>query len=141
MGFFFGKKKTDPSQPNKDWPWFMNVGGNPPDDVRPYVRPSLEWLTPDGKSFVCLKQTAPHDPERYWYLQCLIAVSGPNEGRYVVDCGYPEEGGPVLLERYYENLEDVFAVFKQALEYEPLDLSDYVKFVRRGDSWQAAGSR
>ena len=28
MGFFFGKKKLDPSQPHPDWPWTLSEGGN-----------------------------------------------------------------------------------------------------------------
>ena len=42
-------------QPTPDWPWMMEVGGNPPEDAARLVKLALEWLSPDGKSFVSLR--------------------------------------------------------------------------------------
>ena len=93
------------------------------------------------KSFVSLRQEAPHDPEQYWFIQCLISICGPGEGQYVVQCGYAETGGQVLLERYCPDLEAVFALFHPALEYEPMDFSGFTQFLRQPDgSWQAVQS-
>lgn len=126
---FFGRKKTDPSQPNPDWPWSLSEGGA--------VRPSFTWETirsdlaglyPDNDSFLILEQKDPKDSKKYWYIQSAIALQGPNQGKYTVGCGWSGETGPVLMERCYENLDEVTELFQRAFRREKLDLTGYENF-------------
>lgn len=75
-----------------------------------------------------LEQKDPEDDKKYWYIQSAIALSGPDQGKYIVGCGYPGEKGPVLLERCYENLDEVTGIFEAAFQRKPLDLSGYENF-------------
>ena len=82
MGFFFGKKKLDPSQPHPDWPWTLSEGGNILQEFTwENIEHDLAELYPDGDSFLILEQKDPADPKRrYWYIQCAIALQGPSAG-------------------------------------------------------------
>lgn len=88
----------------------------------------LRELYPDNDSFVILEQKDPNDDKKYWYIQSAIALKGPNQGSYIVGCGYPGKTGPALLERCYPNLDDVIGIFERAFQRKPLDLSGYESF-------------
>ena len=127
MGFFFGKKKLDPSQPHPDWPWTLSEGGN---ILRDFTWENIEYdlaeLYPDSDSFLILEQKDPADPKRrYWYIQCAIALQGPSAGQYSLEVGYREDGKGHLLDRTLPMLEQVTAYFDRAFRWKPLDLSAF----------------
>ena len=131
MGFFFGKKKTDPSQPHPDWPWTLSEGGN---ILREFTWDNIEYdlaeLYPDGDSFLILEQKDPKDEKNYWFIQSAIALQGPNKDDYIVGIGWSGETGPVLMERCYhwKDLTAVIEIFERAFQREPLDLTGYESF-------------
>ncbi len=131
MGFFFGKKKADPSQPHPDWPWTLSEGGN---ILQSFTWEDIEYnlneLYPDNDSFLILEQKDPKDGKRYWFIQSAIALQGPNKDDYIVGIGWSGETGPVLMERCYhwKDLDTVIGIFEQAFQRKQLDLSGYENF-------------
>ena len=131
MGFLFGKKKADPSQPHPDWPWTLSEGGN---ILRDFTWENIEYdlaeLYPDSDSFLILEQKDPKNDEHYWYIQSAIALKGPNKDNYIVGVGWTGESGPALMERCYhwKDLDTVIGIFEQAFQRKPLDLSGYESF-------------
>ena len=131
MGFFFGKKKLDPSQPHPDWPWTLSEGGN---ILREFtwedIEHNLAELYPDNDSFLILEQKDPKNNERYWYIQSAIALKGPNKDYYTVGVGWSGESGPALMERCYhwKDLDTVIGIFERAFQGKCLDLSGYESF-------------
>ncbi len=126
---FFGKKKSDPSQPNPDWPWSLSEGGaDCPSFTWETIRSGLAGLYPDNDSFLILEQKDPKDSKKYWYIQSAIALKGPNQGKYTVGCGWSGETGPVLMERCYGDLDEVTGIFQRAFRREKLDLTGYENF-------------
>ena len=131
MGFFFGKKKTDPSQPHPDWPWTLSEGGN---ILREFtwedIEQDLAELYPDNDSFLILEQKDPKDSKKYWYIQSAIALQGPNKDDYIVGVGWSGETGPALMERccHWKDLNTVIGIFERAFRRKPLDLSGYKNF-------------
>lgn len=126
---FFKKKKSDPSQPHPDWPWVLTVGGMPRSNFDwADIQAELRRLYPDNDSFLILEQKDPEDRKKYWYIQSAIALAGPNQGKYIVGCGWSGESGPVLMERCYAGPDDVTAIFETAFQRKPLDLSGYENF-------------
>jgi len=129
MGFFFGKRKIDPSQPNKDWPWSLSEGGTPRTDFTlKTIEGDLTLLYPDNDSFIILEQKDPRDSKKYWYIQSAIAIAGPNQGRYIVDVGYPGPDGPLMFERMEDSAEAVLPWFRAALEDRKIDLSQFEEY-------------
>ena len=131
MGFFFGKKKLDPSQPHPDWPWTLSEGGNILQEFTwENIEHDLAELYPDGDSFLILEQKDPKNNERYWYIQSAIALKGPNKDYYTVGIGWSGESGPALVERCYHwnDLDTVNGIFERAFQGKCLDLSGYESF-------------
>jgi len=105
--FLFGKKKADPRQPNRDWPWALNLGGVP--------SPQLNWDILESElrklnleeddSFLILEQKDPADPESYWFIQSAINRAGPRPGWYTV--------------------EEVIPYFRAAYDRKAVDLSKF----------------
>lgn len=129
MLFFKKKKGADPTQPHSDWPWTLSEGGIVTRDFTwKNIEYDLAQLYPDNDSFLILEQKDPADGKKYWYIQSAIALAGPNQGKYIVGCGWAGEAGPVLMERCCEELDEVIAAFETAFQGKPLDLSGYEKF-------------
>ena len=129
MGFFFGKKKLDPSQPHPDWPWTLSEGGNILQEFTwENIEHDLAELYPDGDSFLILEQKDPKNNERY--IQSAIALKGPNKDYYTVGVGWSGESGPALVERCYhwKDLDTVIGIFERAFQGKCLDLSGYESF-------------
>ena len=116
-------------QPNPDWPWSLSEGGNP---VAAFdwhdFEFALEDLYPDNDSFLILEQRDPGNDKNFWYVQSAIALAGPDKGKYIIGFGFPGETGPVLLERCFEDLNDVIQLFEAAYDRQPLELSGYENF-------------
>lgn len=131
MGFFFGKKKPNPGQPHPDWPWTLSEGGS--------ILKSFAWediehnlaeLYPDNDSFLILEQKDPGNDKKYWYIQCAIAIQGPEKDNYIIGVGWSGDTGPALMERCYhwKDLDTVIEIFEKAFQRKPLDLSGYESF-------------
>ncbi len=125
---FFSKKRA-PDQPHPDWPWSLSEGGTVLQDFGwETVKSALAGLYPGNDSFLILEQKDPKDGKKYWYLQCAIALKGPDQGKYIAGCGYPGESGPVLMERCYGDLNAVIKLFELAFRRKPLDLTGFENF-------------
>ena len=88
----------------------------------------LEDLYPDNDSFLILEQKDPQNDKNYWYIQSAIALKGPDQGKYIAGIGFPGETGPVLMERCFEELNDVIQLFETAYDRQPLELSGFENF-------------
>ena len=126
---FFGKKKTDPSQPHPDWPWTLSEGGNL---FRDFTWENIEYdlaqLYPDNDSFIILEQKDPKDDKKYWYIQSAIALQGPHKDEYIVGIGWSDGVNRGYLERlfHWDALEEeVMPIFEWAYQRKPLDLTGF----------------
>lgn len=116
-------------QPNPDWPWSLSEGGNLADSFDWHdIEFALEDLYPDNDSFLILEQKDPQNDKNYWYIQSAIALKGPDQGKYIAGIGFPGETGPVLMERCFEDLNDVIQLFETAYDRQPLELSGFENF-------------
>lgn len=126
---FFKKGVPDASQPRKDWPWHLTAGAYPGPKSSPAwedVRRGLEALVQDSDSYLILEQKDPADPKRrYWFIQCAIALQGPNAGQYSLEIGYRKDGKGHLLDRTLPRLEQAAAYFDWAFRCKPLDLAGF----------------
>lgn len=125
MFAFFHKK--DESQPRRDWPWTLNIGGytrsNPSWED---IRAGLEALVQDSESFLILEQKDPTGPKgRYWFIQCAVALEGPDAGQYSLEIGFRRDGKGHLLDRTLPRLEQVIAYFDWAFRWKPLDFAGF----------------
>lgn len=128
MPLFFHRKKTPPAperlQPRPGLPWVLTRDAIlAPDFDWDGLARGLEALTTDPDSFVILEQRGPGD--WYWFLQCALAKMGPYQGQYLVECGYPTPGGPVLLQRRFGAVGEVLPLFADAYRRSALDLSGF----------------
>jgi len=122
----FFSKKPDPGQPNPKWPWSLSEGGTPRTDFNlQTIESDLILLYQDNDSFIILEQKDPKDSKQYWYIQSAIALAGPDQGKYIVDVGYPGPDGPLMFERLEDSAEAVLPWFRAALEGRKIDLSQF----------------
>ena len=141
MGFFSnlfhkggskgGPKAAVPgSQPHRDWPWTLNLSGYPSSQISwDIIAAELRELNlEDVDSFLILEQKDPQNDKNYWYIQSAIALKGPDQGKYIAGIGFPGETGPVLMERCFEELNEVIQLFETAYDRQPLELSGFENF-------------
>ncbi len=129
---FFSKKKTDPSQPNKDWPWTLNLGGEESKllswDILESELRELNLEDPD--SFLILAQNDPAAPDNEWFIQSAMNRAGPLPGWYTVEVGWNSPKGRYLRGLDVRTVEEVISFFRAAYDRNPVDLS---KFEDRSD--------
>jgi len=127
MGFFFGKKKTDPSQPNKDWPWSLNLGGETTKQLSWDILESelRELNLEDPDSYLILEQADPADAKNYWFIQSAINRAGPRPGWYTVEVGWGSKQGKALKDLDVRTVEEVIPFFRAAYGRKPVDLSKF----------------
>jgi len=127
MGFFFGKKKTGPSQPKKDWPWELNLGGVPSRQLSwDILESELRKLNlEDEDSFLILEQKDPADPKNYWFIQSAINRAGPRPGWYTVEVGWGSHQEMALKDLDVRTVEEVVPYFRAAYDRKPLNLSKF----------------
>jgi len=127
MGLFFGKKKTDPSQPHKDWSWSLNLGGKQSKllswDILESELRELNLEDPD--SYLILEQTDPADSKNYWFIQSAINRAGPRPGWYTVEVGWGSKQGKALKDLDVRTVEEVIPYFRAAYDRKPVDLSKF----------------
>ena len=119
--------QKDASQPRKGWPWVLNIGGYPRSNPAwTDIESGLRALVQDSDSFLILEQKDPAAPkERYWFIQCAIALQGPYGGQYSLEIGYRADGKGRLLDRTLPRLEQVLPYFDQAFRGKSLELSGF----------------
>ena len=117
-----------PPQPHRDWPWRMTAGGNSSstsDFSWNDLEKALRALRQEADSYLILEQRAPENPEQYWFIQCAVALDGPDTGMYAVEIGCSAPGGPLLWERMVPDVRDVIAYFSDAYDHRDLDVSGF----------------
>lgn len=117
-----------PPQPHPDWPWLLTVGGYAGSTSAPSwtdIEENLRELNQEADSYLILEQKAPENPEQYWFIQCAVALQGPDTGKYAVEIGCSAPGGPRLWERMVSNVQDVIEYFSNAYYHRSLDVSGF----------------
>ena len=117
-----------PPQPHRDWPWLLTVGGYTGSTSDPSwtdIEENLRALSQETDSYLILEQRAPENPEQYWFIQCAVAMKGPDTGMYTVEIGCSAPGGPLLWERMTPDVQDVLAYFSNAYDHRELDVSGF----------------
>ena len=123
----FFKKKSDPSQPRRDWPWSLNLGGMPSMQLSwDILESELRKLNlEDPDSFLILEQKDPGDPENYWFIQSAINRAGPHPGWYTVEIGWGSRQGKALKDLDVRTVEEVIPYFRTAYDRRPVDRSGF----------------
>lgn len=117
-----------PPQPHRDWPWRMTAGGNSSstsDFSWNDLEKALRALSQETDSYLILEQRAPENPEQYWFIQCAVAMKGPDAGMYTVEIGCSTPGGPLLWEWMTPDVQNVIAYFSNAYDHRDLDVSAF----------------
>lgn len=117
-----------PPQPHRDWPWLLTVGGYTGSTSDPSwtdIEENLRELSQETDSFLILEQKDPQNPSQSWFIQCAVALEGPDAGMYVVEIGCSAPGGPLLWERMTPDVQDVIAYFSNAYYHRGLDVSGF----------------
>ena len=117
-----------PPQPHPDWPWTLTVGGYAGSTADPSwqdIEEELRELVPDPDSFLILEQREPGNPEHCWFVQCAVAIRGPDAGKYAVEIGCSTPGGPRLWERMVPDVQEAAKYFSDAYDHRPVNVSDF----------------
>ena len=117
-----------PPQPHPDWPWTLTVGGYAGSTADPSwqdIEEELRELVPDPDSFLILEQKDPQNLENYWFIQCAVAIQGPDAGKYAVEIGCSTPGGPCLWERMVPDVQEAAKYFSDAYDHRPVNVSDF----------------
>ena len=117
-----------PPQPHRDWPWRMTAGGytgSTSDLSWTDIEENLRELSQETDSFLILEQKDPQNPSQSWFIQCAVALEGPDAGMYAVEIGCSAPGGPLLWERMTPDVQDVIAYFSNAYYHRGLDVSGF----------------
>ena len=117
-----------PPQPHSDWPWTLTVGGYAGSTADPSwqdIEEELRELVPDPDSFLILEQKDPQNLENYWFIQCAVAIQGPDAGKYAVEIGCSTPGGPRLWERMVPDVQEAAKYFSDAYDHRPVNVSDF----------------
>lgn len=117
-----------PPQPHRDWPWLLTVGGYTGSTSDPSwtdIEENLRELSQETDSYLILEQKDPQNPSQSWFIQCAVALEGPDAGMYAVEIGCSAPGGPLLWERMTPDVQDVIAYFSNAYYHRGLDVSGF----------------
>lgn len=79
-----------PPQPHRDWPWRMTAGGYTGSTSDPSwtdIEENLRELSQETDSYLILEQKDPQNPSQSWFIQCAVALEGPDAGMYAVEIG------------------------------------------------------
>ena len=63
-----------------------------------------------------LEQRDPENSEHGWFIQCAIALQGPDMGKYAVEIGCPASDGPHLWERMVPDVQAAVEFFFKAYQ-------------------------
>lgn len=72
-----------------------------------------------------LEQRDPENSEHGWFIQCAIALQGPDAGRYAVEIGCPSPDGPRLWERMVPDVKEAATYFSAAYQQRRIDPSGF----------------
>ena len=89
------------------------------------IEEELRELIPDPDSFLILEQREPGNPKHCWFIQCAIALQGPDAGRYAVEIGCPSPDGPRLWERMVPDVQEAATYFSAAYQQRRIDPSGF----------------
>ena len=125
-----GGTSSIPPQPHPDWPWCMTVGGEPGSISDPswrQVETVLRGLNQEADSYLILEQKDPQNPATCWFIQCAVALQGPDQGSYSVEIGFATPGGSSLWEWMMPDVQDAIRYFSDAYYHRGLDVSRFQK--------------
>lgn len=128
MGLFFGKRKTVPGHPSRDWPWTLNVSGAlwPNSGTWEMIVSELRELNPeDPDSFLILEQKDPRNAQNYWFIQSAVNRAGPHPGWFTVEVGWGSQQGKELRDLDVQTVEEVIPFFQAAYNRKAVDLSGF----------------
>ncbi len=117
-----------PPQPHRGWPWLLTVGGytgSTSDLSWTDIEENLRELSQETDSFLILEQKDPQNPDQSWFIQCAMALEGPDTGMYAVEIGCSDPSGPLLWEWMTPDVQDVIAYFSNAYYHRGLDVSGF----------------
>lgn len=132
MALFPWNKKKFPAlpQPKSDWPWILTVGGYSGSSSDPgwqEIEEELQELIQDSDSYLILEQKNPRNPKEYWFIQCAVAIVGPDQGNYAVEVGFSSPEGSQLWERMVPGSREAAAYFSAAYHHKFVDFSGFEK--------------
>lgn len=132
MALFPWSKKKFPvlPQPKSDWPWILTVGGYEGSSSDPSwreIEEELHELTQDSDSYLILEQKNPRNPKEYWFVQCAVALQGPDQGKYGVEVGFSSPDGSQLWDRLVPDSGEAAAYFSAAYHHKTVDFSGFQK--------------
>lgn len=117
-----------PPQPNPDWTWALTVGGNSgstSDFNWRDVENGLRTLTQDTDSFLILEQKDPKKPDTCWFIQCALALRGPDQGSYSVEIGFSTPGDSRLWVQIVPDVQQAMGYFSDAYYHRGVDVSRF----------------
>ena len=123
-----------PPQPHRDWPWLLTVGGYTGSTSDPSwtdIEENLRELSQETDSFLILEQKDPQNPSQSWFIQCAVALEGPDAGMYAVEIGCSTPGGPCLWERMVPDVQEAAKYFSDAYDHRPVNVSDFQEVQNR----------
>lgn len=119
---------STPPQPNPDWPWRMTAGGDSGSTSEfswKDMEKVLRALIQETDSFLILEQKDPQNPKQSWFIQCAVALEGPDAGMYAVEIGCSAPGGPLLWERMVPDVQEAIEYFSNAYYHRGLNVSGF----------------
>ena len=119
---------STPPQPAPDWPWRMTVGGDSASTSEfswNELEKALRELSQQADSYLILEQRAPETPEQYWFIQCAVALEGPDTGMYAVEIGCSAPDAPRLWERMIADVQEVIEYFSDAYYHRGVEISGF----------------
>lgn len=122
-----------PPQPHPDWPWALTVGGYSGSTSDPNwkdIEEALRELSQEADSYLILEQKDPQNPEICWFIQCAVALQGPDQGKYCVEIGFSVPGSPSLWERIVPDMQTAIGYFSAAYLHKSVDVSEFQKMER-----------
>ena len=125
-----GGPSPTPPQPNPDWPWALTVGGHSGSTADPNwqdIEKGLRELSQEADSYLILEQKDPQSPETCWFIQCAVAMQGPEQGHYSVEIGFSIPGSPSLWEQMVPDVQKAIEFFSAAYYHRGMDISGFEK--------------
>lgn len=128
LGSQRARTTSAPPQPAPDWPWRMTAGGDSASTFEfswKELEKALRELNQQADSYLILEQRAPENPEQYWFIQCAVALEGPDAGMYAVEIGCSTFDAPHLWERMIPDIQEVIEYFSDAYYHRGVEISGF----------------
>ena len=91
------------------------------------IEKGLRELSQEADSYLILEQKDPQSPETCWFIQCAVAMQGPEQGHYSVEIGFSIPGSPSLWEQMVPDVQKAIEFFSAAYYHRGMDISGFEK--------------